>query len=73
MAVKKCPICGEMTLLEKHGEYRMALPANIPGGSVVVPDSAWQHCESCGEDILSAELEQAIDTSCRGKRVARVG
>jgi hypothetical protein len=73
MTTKTCPICGEMTLLEKHGEYRMKLPPNIAGGFVIVPDAAWQHCESCGEDILSAELEQAINTSCRGKRVARAG
>jgi len=64
MAAKKCPLCGEMTLLEKHGDYRMELPTNIRIGFVVIPDATWLHCDSCGEDILSAELEQAINNHC---------
>ena len=67
MKAKKCPLCGETTLLEKHGEFRMELPPNIPGGAVVVPDATWMHCDSGGEEILSAELEEAIKRKCARK------
>ena len=70
MIAKKCPICGEATLVAKHGEYRMDLPPNIPGGFIIVPDANWLRCESCGEDVLSVELEQAIDSQCRKQSVA---
>ncbi len=64
MTAKKCPVCGEASLVEKRGEYRMELPPNFPGGFVVIADAAWSHCESCGEDILSAELEREINLCC---------
>jgi hypothetical protein len=70
MIAKKCPLCGETSLCEKHGEFRMELPPNIPGGFIVVPDTTWRHCESCGEDILSAELEQAINHQCCEQRTS---
>jgi len=37
------------------------LPPNIAQGNVVVADATWLHCDSCGEDILSPELEEAIN------------
>jgi hypothetical protein len=61
MAGKKCPVCGQVTLVEMSGEYRMEPPPNIPGGAIVVHDSSWLHCESCNEDILSSELDAAIN------------
>lgn len=64
MNARECPLCGEKTLSEKQGEYRMNLPPNIPGGTIVVAHATWLRCESCGEDILSAELEQAINGQC---------
>jgi len=73
MAAKQCTVCGETTLVEKTGEYRMDLPPSIPGGCVVVSNTNWLHCESCSEDILSPELERAINVDCRQRRVARVG
>ena len=73
MIAKNCPMCGAASLQEKHGEFRMRLPPNIPGEFVVVPDATWLHCDACAEDILSAELEQAINRECRGHRVSRVG
>jgi len=60
MAAKNCPICGEPTLVEMRGDYRMEVPPNIPGDAIVVRDASWLHCESCKEDILSNELEAAI-------------
>ena len=71
MTAKNCPVCGEMTLLEKQGDFRMDLPPNVPGGFVIVPNATWLHCESCGEDILSAELERAINSHCH--EVSRAG
>jgi hypothetical protein len=68
MKAKKCPICGKPSLLQKRGDYHMALPPNIPGETVVIADSEWQHCDSCGEDILSKKLEQAINRKCRRRK-----
>ena len=66
MAAKKCPMCGQTALVEMQGEYRMEVPANIPGGAIVIRDTSWRHCESCKDDILSAELETAINRErCR--------
>jgi putative zinc finger/helix-turn-helix YgiT family protein len=61
MAAKKCPMCGEPTLVERSGEYRMEPPPNIPGGVIVIRDASWLHCTSCKEDILSSELDAAIN------------
>ena len=73
MKAKKCPVCGETMLLENHGEYRMRLPANIGGGEVAIPDATWLHCQCCGEDILSSELEHEINRQCGAKPVSKVG
>jgi hypothetical protein len=73
MSAKKCPACGEEALLEKRGEYRMELPANIPGGVLVIPKMSWLHCDSCGEDILSAELEHAIKKHCQERQASPIG
>lgn len=68
MKGKKCPICGKRSLYKERGDYRMVLPANISGNAVVVADSEWMHCNSCGEDILSKELEQAINRKARRRK-----
>ncbi|MGI6419885.1 MAG: type II TA system antitoxin MqsA family protein [Thermoguttaceae bacterium] len=61
MAAKDCPLCGRRKLVAMQGEFRIDPPPNIPGGAIVVRDASWQHCESCGEDILPHELDAAID------------
>ncbi len=68
MNAKKCPICGKLALLQKQGDYQMALPPDISGNTVVIANAKWQHCDSCGEDILSKELEQAINRKCRRRK-----
>ncbi len=73
MKAKTCPICGKASLSEKRGEYRMELPPNINGEAVVIADAAWMHCDSCGEDILSKELEQAINRKTRRRKRSPVG
>lgn len=61
MAAKKCPVCGEATLQNVRGEFRFEPPANVPGGTIVIPNANWRHCSACGEDIIPHELDQAID------------
>jgi YgiT-type zinc finger domain-containing protein len=72
MRTKKCPICGKLSLLKKRGDYHMPLPPNIPGETVVIPNAQWQHCASCGEDILSKKLEDAINRKCRRRKKSQV-
>ena len=71
--MKKCPLCGQTTLLEKCGEYRMQVPSALGGSEIIVTDTAWIHCESCGEDILSSDLEHEINRQCSDRRVSKVG
>jgi len=61
MAAKKCPFCGSNKLEASHGEYRFEPPANIPGGTMIVPDAEWFACAACGEEILPHPLSKAID------------
>lgn len=61
MTATKCALCGNGTLEEKHGEYRLAPPPNIPGGTIVIRDATWQVCQQCGEEILPYALNKAID------------
>ena len=56
-----CPICGLKMLVAMHGDYQFEPPSNIPGGLIVVENTSWLHCDSCGEDVLSIELETAIN------------
>ena len=61
MAAKNCPLCGEATLQDMHGEFRFEPPPNIPGGTIVIPNASWRHCTACGENIIPNELDKAID------------
>jgi len=58
---RECPICGEVGMEEHHGEFRFDFPPNIPGGEFLIPDVTWEECSTCGEAILSPEIEDAID------------
>ena len=61
MTTATCPLCGNETLEHKHGEYRLDLPPNIPGGTMVIPNATWDACTSCGEEILPDQLTRAIE------------
>lgn len=61
MPTTNCPMCGDNTLEEKHGEYRFTPPPNVSGGTIVIADATWQACRHCGEEILSYALNKAID------------
>ena len=65
MAAKECPLCGQTALMAMTGEYCLEPPPNLLGGPIVVSEAAWLHCESCGEDILSSDLEAAIERERR--------
>lgn len=62
MTTAKCPLCGNQTLEHKHGDYRFEPPANIPGGTMIIPNATWEACASCGEEILPDELTKAIES-----------
>ena len=57
----KCPICGEMALEDRRGEFRFDPPPNIPGGVIIIPDARWQECVACGEQILGLKLEASLE------------
>ncbi|MCL2700738.1 MAG: type II toxin-antitoxin system MqsA family antitoxin [Phycisphaerae bacterium] len=44
-------------MIEKRGDFHFAPPPDIPGGTIVIPDTTWFECENCGEQLLSAELD----------------
>jgi YgiT-type zinc finger domain-containing protein len=61
MTTAQCPICGNQTLEQKHGEYRFEPPQNLPGGTMTIANVTWDACTSCGEAILPDELTKAIE------------
>jgi YgiT-type zinc finger domain-containing protein len=65
MPATRCPLCGNETLEDRRGDYVLTPPANTPGGLVVIPDAAWQHCIHCGEDLLPRTLTKAIESEQR--------
>ena len=69
---KECPICGELTLEPRTGEFRFDPPANIPGGTMVIQDAAWEECLQCGEQLLPPELDNALDAE-QYKRIGLLG
>jgi putative zinc finger/helix-turn-helix YgiT family protein len=65
MTTKRCPVCGHMPLTAMKGAYRFEPPAIVPGGPIVIADTEWSHCGSCGDDVLSPNLEASIDEERR--------
>lgn len=61
MANTKCPICDSNTYEEKHGDYQFDSPSSIPGGPIHISNATWWECSTCGEKVLSHELDKAID------------
>jgi len=56
----ECPVCGEVALEKRHGEFHFNPPDEIPGGEIVVHDAAWEECGACGEQLLPASLSEAL-------------
>ncbi|MDP6636992.1 MAG: type II toxin-antitoxin system MqsA family antitoxin [Phycisphaerae bacterium] len=69
---KECPICGERTLELRTGEFRFDPPANIPGGTMLIQDTAWEECTACGEQLLPPELDNALEAE-QYKRIGLLG
>ena len=63
---KACPICGADTLESRQGDFLFEPPQNISGGVITIKGATWQECSSCEEQILSKELEAALE-KCRYK------
>lgn len=56
-----CPLCGNRSLVKRHGEMRFEPPKHISEETVVVKDARWEQCEECGEKIFSVALDMEID------------
>ena len=65
MPTTQCPLCGNESLEDRRGEYRLTPPANTPGGLLVIPNAAWQQCHHCGEELLPRTLTKAIESEQR--------
>jgi len=64
----ECPICGATALEERSGRFEFEPPANIPGGTIVIENAAWQECSQCGETLIPHALDQALDDVARKRR-----
>jgi YgiT-type zinc finger domain-containing protein len=60
MASTKCPICGNQTLERKCGEYFFEHPH---GKVIVVPNTTWDVCSSCGEEIFPDDLTKILENN----------
>ncbi len=68
---QECPICSGACLEERQGEFRFDPPKDIPGGTIIVPNTTWEECSGCHERILPPALQQAIENECR-RRLGRL-
>ncbi len=61
-----CPACGVGELKEVSGEFKTQIEG--PDGhpmKLSVPNVTWQHCVSCGEDLLDQKASEAITRAHR--------
>jgi len=59
---KECPICGNISLVEKKGEFNFTPPPNVNNGKlIIIPNAEWEECEKCKEAILLPELIKELD------------
>lgn len=56
-----CHTCGHRTMIDRHGTFRFEPPPTIPGGPIFIPNSTWRECATCGEQVITRQLDQAID------------
>ena len=56
-----CPICGELSLEIRTGDYKFDPPPNIPGGTIIIHSTSWEECTNCSEQIISLDLEQQLE------------
>jgi len=62
----KCPMCGNLTLSERKGEFRFTPPINISKEDFVIPNSIWYECSFCGEQLIPFALSNTLQ-ECKRK------
>jgi len=65
---ESCPMCGEVTLEQKTGEFIFNPPQTVPGGPIVIDSAIWEECSSCKEKVLGDTLSKAIRAEARLRR-----
>ena len=58
---ESCPLCGVAALEGRSGVYRFPLAPLGKEGEIVVSGASWEHCGACGEDLLPADVGNAIE------------
>jgi putative zinc finger/helix-turn-helix YgiT family protein len=56
----ECPVCGQVALEKRQGEFRFTPPPEIPGGEIVIRDTTWEECSACGEQMLPPAIGEAL-------------
>lgn len=56
-----CAICGRDELVEKHGTFVFEWPDDVAAKPSRFRDATWWVCDSCGEEVLPAELIGRIE------------
>jgi len=58
----RCPVCGEVALEHRQGDYVFHWPTEVSDEATsVFPHSEWAECTACGEKVLSEALDQRIE------------
>ena len=62
----KCPACGKAALKKKRGDFAFEVAddganPNAVEHETVIPDAQWEECSSCGEVVLSQDLDRRIE------------
>ncbi len=56
-----CYECGSEAMDRRHGDFSFDPPQNIPGGTIVIPDTTWEECANCGECVMPPELWKRLE------------
>lgn len=61
-----CPICGELELIKKNGDFHFETPPNILKRHIIIEDAEWEECGNCNEIFLRSSLIEAIEKEIKG-------
>ena len=59
--MRLCYTCGKKKVEELTGTFYWEPPPNIPGGTMVIPNSTWYECHHCGQQYVAHDLGKALD------------
>lgn len=62
-----CPMCGSGRMQRQTGTFRMDVPARLAGGPLSIPNAVWTECDACHSQILSQDLDRAIDVEVEAR------